>query len=318
MIVAQVTLGRLIASAIVAALATQLCRAGAVPLYLDASQPVEMRVQDLLARMTLEERQAELYSVHNVVPSVYADYANTSFGAQKLTGFTQTTAADLVAARNTQQTFFVEHSRLHIPLAWHQETLNSCGPGASLFPLPVNIGSSWNVSLARALGEVLGRECRALGIDAAYSPEVNLYTDPRNGRLQEGFSEDPRLTAELAVAQVLGEQGAGPGPLGPRTYLPSDKVGAVGKHYVGYGAAAGGINGAPAHVSEYTLRDVYAAPWVSMVQRAGLRALMRSHEQWDHWPVHASRYLPSIINAIGFNDSWSSALASMVPRGSRR
>ena len=273
--------------------------------WLDASQPVEERVQALLSEMTLVERQNELFSVHNVVPTIYVDYASTSFGDQKLSGFTQTTAADLIAARNTEQEFFVNSSRLHIPLAWHQETLNSCGPQGTLFPLPVNLGNSWNVSLARDVGSVLARECRAFGIDAAYSPEVNLYTDPRNGRLQEGFSEDPRLTAELAVAQVLGEQGEGPGPLGPLTYLAEDKVAAVAKHYIAYGAGGGGINSGPAHASEYSMRDVYFAPWRSMVQRAGLRALMRSHEQWDHWPIHASAELAGWLEAIGFNDSWS-------------
>eukprot|EP00750_Incisomonas_marina_P002888 INCI12748.2.p1 GENE.INCI12748.2~~INCI12748.2.p1 ORF type:complete len:736 (+),score=102.65 INCI12748.2:88-2295(+) len=279
--------------------------ADARPLYLDQTQPVEDRVQDLMSRMTLQERQNQLFSVHNVDALVYTLYQKTSFGAQKLSGFSQTTAAELVAARNQEQEFFVNHSRLHIPLVWHQETLNSCGPQGTLFPLPVSIGSTWNVSLARQLGEVLARECRAFGIDAAYSPEVNLYTDPRNGRLQEGFSEDPRLTAELAVAQVLGEQGAGPGPLGPRTYLAADKVAAVGKHYIGYGGGAGGINSGPAHISTYSMRDIYLAPWRSMVQRAGLRALMRSHEQWDHWPIHASTELPQWIESIGFNDSWS-------------
>lgn len=158
--------------------------ADARPLYLDQTQPVEDRVQDLMSRMTLLERQNQLFSVHNVDEQVYSLYKNTSFGAQKLSGFAQTTAAELVAARNQEQAFFVNNSRLHIPLVWHQETLNSCGPQGTLFPLPVSIGSTWNVSLARKLGEVLARECRAFGIDAAYSPEVNLYTDPRNGRLQ--------------------------------------------------------------------------------------------------------------------------------------
>ena len=72
-----------------------------------------------------------------------------------------------------------------------------------------------------------------------------------------------------------------------------------------YGGGAGGINSGPAHISAYAMRDIYLAPWRSMVQRAGLRALMRSHEQWDHWPVHASTELPQWIESIGFNDSWS-------------
>ena len=131
----------------------------------------------------------------------YVDYAKTSFGAQKLSGFSETTAASLVSTRNKEQLFFVNHSRLSIPLVWHQETLNSCGPQATLFPLPVNIGASWNVTLARLLGEVIGRECRALGIDAAYSPEVNLYTDSRNGRLQA--SQHTYIVGVVVVHCVL-------------------------------------------------------------------------------------------------------------------
>ena len=79
----------------------------------------------------------------------------------------------------------------------------------------------------------------------------------------------------------------------------------MGKHYIAYGGSGGGINSGPAHASTYEMRDIYLMPWRSMVQRAGLRALMRSHEQWDNWPVHASTELPKWIEEVGFNDSWS-------------
>ncbi len=274
--------------------------------YLDPSQPVETRVEDLISRMTLREMQTQLFGVHDLVQSVYDDYKNSSFGSQKLTKYPQTDPLAFVDARNKEQSFFVNNSRLHIPLAFHQETLNSAGPGATLLPLGITLGASWNTSLLHQLGSLMATECRALGIDSAYSPEPNLYPDPRNGRGQESLSPDPYLTSSLALAQVLGQQGGTKdSPAGPSHYLGSDRVASVAKHYIAYGAGKGGINSGEASVSEYEMRDVYLRAWRSLVQRGGLRGLMRSHEQWNHIPVHAHTYLAGILNDLGFSNSWS-------------
>ncbi|KAK3270719.1 hypothetical protein CYMTET_20897 [Cymbomonas tetramitiformis] len=260
---------------------------------------------DLLSRMTLEERQVQLHSVHDLDPSIWQRYKNTSFGDQKMSHFPQRDALSLLRARNQEQAYFLQNSRLHIPLSFHQETLTTVGPGGTNFPLGSTIGSSFNVSLAGEIGKVIAKEAQAVGVDVGYAPEINLYTDPRNGRGQEAFSQDAFLTSELAVAWVLGMQGGDVDSLGPRHYLSKDKVACVAKHYIAYGASQGGLNSGPAMIDEYTLRDVYLAPWEAVVRRAGLRALMRSHEAWNHWPIHASTYLADIINKLGFNDSFS-------------
>mmetsp|Transcript_29199 Transcript_29199/g.56072 ORF Transcript_29199/g.56072 Transcript_29199/m.56072 type:complete len:783 (-) Transcript_29199:165-2513(-) len=220
--------------------------------------------------------------------------------------FGATSPQSLLLARNIEQEFFIMNSRLKIPVSFHQETITTAGPGATNFPMHITVGASWNTTLAQSLGSAIALEAHALGIDAGYSPEINLYTDPRHGRGQEAFSEDPFLTAELGVAWVLGQQGGtADGGIGPQHYLPEGKIASVGKHFMGFGASQGGLGEGPATVDEYTLRDVYMRPWEAVVQRAGLRAAMRSHQAWNHWPLHAHKYLADIINKAGFNDSWS-------------
>jgi len=131
----------------------------------------------------------------------------------------------------------MDKSRLTIPVAWHQETLLSAAPGATNIPLPITLGTTWDPELVAATYEMVALESRAAGADVAYFPELNMYTDPRFGRLQEGFSEDPTLTSEMAVASVLGIQG---GPGSPTTYLDSNHTIALAKHWVAYGDSAGG------------------------------------------------------------------------------
>jgi beta-glucosidase len=81
--------------------------------------------------------------------------------------------------RNQLQAIFINSSRLHIPLSWPQETLASGGPNGVLFPLPITLGASWNITLVEAVHRVLAYEARVTGVDLGYSPEINLYTDPR-------------------------------------------------------------------------------------------------------------------------------------------
>jgi len=261
--------------------------------WMDATLPIPTRVSLLMDHMTLTERARQTYAFHNIPmfkDALKADLGSTSFGSLKLSGVTTQLAGVQVALRNELQAFVLNASRLSIPLSWHNEVLVSAAPQATQFPLPVTLGASWNETLLTAVHEVIAHETRATGADVGYAPEVNLYSDGRFGRLQEGFSEDPLLTARLGVAAVLGLQGDSGS--GPGTPLPTGgtRVAALAKHYLAYGRAAGGQNVGATDMTERTLREVYVAPWRAMIKRAGLRGLMPSHQTIFDVPVHGNAW----------------------------
>ena len=191
--------------------------------------------------------------------------------------------------RNALQSFVVNASRLSIPVSWHNEVLLSAAPQATNFPLPVSLGASFNRTLVERVHEVIALETRYTGADVGYAPEVNLYTDGRFGRLQEGFGEDPLHTSKLAIAAVQGLQGDDGS--GPATPLPWGRVAALAKHYLAYGAGAGGQNVGATDMSERTLREIFLEPWRQMVNKAGLRGLMPSHQTLFDVPVHGNAWV---------------------------
>ena len=146
---------------------------------------------------------------------------------------------------------------------------------------------SWNTTLARAIAEVIAAEANAIGVDTVFAPVVNMMPDPRFGRLQEGFGENPTITSEMGRASVTGLQGA---DRGPATYRETGKVNSLGKHYAAYGAATGALNGGPADVNNRTLHEVYLRPWIALAQ-AGVRALMPSHNTVNDIPAHGNEWL---------------------------
>ena len=264
----------------------------------DASLPVPARVQALMDAMTLEERCRQTWAVHNFRWNEAHEWANASVGSIKLSAFPNNTFEGVLQYRNTIAGVFINGGRLGIPPSFHQETLLSAAPNSTNIPLPVTLGASWDADLVRRVQTLVASELRAVGGDVGYSPEVNMYTDPRFGRLQEGFSSDPTLASELGVAAVSGLQldgGSGPG-----TYLPELGVAALAKHFVAYGPAAGGQNVGKTVASPRELVDVYSRPWRAMTARAGLRALMPSHQTVFGVPVHGNAWLgQSLLRAAG-------------------
>ena len=282
-------------------------------LYRDPAQPIPARVEDLASRMTVEELITQTFNFHNPQGSSARLYSATSFGSQVVTHPAADPAA-LVQFRNSYQQTFYESSRLKIPLSFHQETLSQAGPSGAQFGLPIGLGATWNASLIEMIAAVKALEARAMGIDVGYSPEVNLYSDGRYGRIQEAFSEDPYLTSVLAVAEVRGLQGHG--DMGPWTPLSPTSIASLSKHYLAYGSAEGGLNGAATEVSERTLREVYARPWRAMT-RAGLRGLMPSHQSVLGSPMHCNAYLGQTLlrqemNFSGISVSDCSDIGALV------
>ena len=178
-------------------------------------------------------------------------------------------------------------------------------PGGTIFPEPIGQGMSWNTTLARAIAEVIATEASAIGVDTVFAPVVNMMPDPRFGRLQEGFGENPTLTSEMGRASVMGLQGAN---RGPATYRAAGKVNSLGKHFAAYGAATGALNGGPADVNNRTLHEVYLRPWIALAQ-AGVRALMPSHNTVNDIPAHGNAWLIKRTLREEFGASYAVALS---------
>ena len=167
-----------------------------------------------------------------------------------------------------------------------------------MFPELVTQGSTWDPSIVEQIAAAVAAEARATGVDVAFSPVLNQWVDSRFGRLQEGFSENPTLTAAYAAAAAHGFQGAQ--PAGKWAPMALDKVVALGKHYAAYGAAEGGLNGAPAELSERTLREFFLKSWQAFA-KAGGKGAMTAHNTVLGRPCHAHPYL---VNDV-FRDEFS-------------
>jgi len=238
-------------------------------LFRDASAPVNARVADLLSRMTLPEKVAQLVNPMTSARQVVAAFAQTSLGGVALEDLAGGDFATDWDALNWLQGQLVNCSRLGIPASVFTEGLHGGMFSGTVFPAPVNMGNAWNVSLVRAVGAAVAFEARLGGADRVFAPELQVDTDARFGRFFESFGESAPLVAALGAAMTLGIQG---GPGAPADYLAEGSAVCEAKHMAAYGNA--GKDGAAAEVSEATFFDVYWPPWVAYAAAAGL---MPSH-----------------------------------------
>ena len=194
-------------------------------------------------------------------------------------------AADQARLCNAIQRFFVENGRLGIPVIFHEECLHGqAGPEGTSFPQPIGLASSFNPELIEALYAMTARQVRLRGAHLALTPVVDVSRDPRWGRVEETFGEDPHLVAEMGVAAIKGFQGDG-------TFQNRDRVMATLKHFAAHGQPEGGMNCGPVNVSERELRDVFLEPFRRSIQEAGAVGVMASYNEIDGVPSHASTWL---------------------------
>lgn len=189
-------------------------------------------------------------------------------------------AGETIDLVNAIQRHLVEGTRLGIPALFHEETAHGLkARDATIFPIPPGLGSTWDTDLIERAFAVAGREARAFGATVALSPVLDLSRDPRFGRVEEFFGEDPYLVARMGIAAVRGQQG--PRPLG------KDKVFATLKHFV-HGAPQGGMNTAPAETSERTLRETFLVPFRQVIAEADPAIIMPSYNEIEGVPSHGS------------------------------
>jgi beta-glucosidase-like glycosyl hydrolase len=276
--------------------------AQSTPSYKDASLPVERRLDDLLSRMTLEEKVAQTLAVWQQKRQL-AD-ANGTFDAAKAApilqhGLGQITrvsdgierggkrrgpreAAEFV---NAIQRWVMEHTRLAVPVMFHEEALHGLAAAKGTnFPVPIALASSWDPALVERVMRVAAREARARGAQQVLSPVLDLARDPRWGRTEETYGEDPHLVSELGLAAIRGYQGPGP-------VLTPGHVFATAKHFAAHGPNEGGINTAPTPVPERELRETLLWPFERAITEGHAMSVMPSYNEVDGVPSTASTFL---------------------------
>ena len=278
--------------------------AAQAPAYRDATRPVDERVTDLLSRMTLDEKVAQLLGVWNrKVQMQFPDgrFNPAAAGAILGNGIGEISRPSEVggdtAVRpvrtprehaeyvNAIQKWLIENTRLGIPALFHDEALHGLtAPRGTHFPVPIGLASTWDPSLVERLMSVAAREARARGSLHVLSPVVDLGRDPRWGRIEETYGEDPYLVSRLGVAAVRGYQGRSL-PLAP------GKVLATLKHFAAHGSHEAGINTAPPLVSERLLRSELLVPFEAAVKEAGAYTVMPSYNEIDGVPAHVNAWL---------------------------
>eukprot|EP00980_Cylindrotheca_fusiformis_P029370 scaffold23456_cov144-Cylindrotheca_fusiformis.AAC.4 len=261
----------------------------------------QQRVKDLLDSMSLDQKIAQTFAGHGPRDRILPTIQSRGIGAAKLSpilGWGPHAPVDIVRARNELQRQALNSSG--IPISFFEEGNHGAASGGTIFPMPVGQGCSWNVSLVRSIASAIAAEAAAIGIDTLFAPVVNMVVDPRFGRLEENFSENPILTKQLAVASVLGLQNR-------KTSADASNnrnrtvVAALGKHLAAYGDASGGLNGGASTASERLLFEIYLRPWKAMA-RAGLMGLMPAHNTVLHIPCHANAWLlnATVRESFGF------------------
>jgi beta-glucosidase len=196
------------------------------------------------------------------------------------TNLGQSASAELA---NEIQRFLIEKTRLGIPVIVHEECLHGLLARESVcFPQSIGQAATWEPELVHAMASRLGRELRAAGAHQGLAPILDITRDPRWGRIEETYGEDPYLVAELGAAYIRGLQGEG---------APEERVFATGKHMVGHGLPEGGLNHAPSHIGARELEDAFLFPFEAAVRDAGLRSMMHAYDDVDGLPCVASRFL---------------------------
>ncbi|MEW6224393.1 MAG: glycoside hydrolase family 3 N-terminal domain-containing protein [Chloroflexota bacterium] len=267
----------------------------ALAAYRDPRLSLEERVADLQARMTLAEKLVQLGSVWAfevvgdgaVDPVRLAAIAGEGLGQlTRLAGSTNLRPRQVAAAANEIQRFLVEETRLGIPAIIHEECLHGLlAWAAPCFQQSIGAAAAFDPELVEAMATTLRRRMVAIGARQALGPVLDIARDPRWGRIEETYGEDPYLATVLGIAYVRGLQGPD----------LSRGVAATGKHMVGHGLAEGGLNQAPAHVGPRELRDEQLLPFEAAIRAAGMASVMPAYCDVDGLPCHAS---PELLGGI--------------------
>ena len=253
-----------------------------IPLYKDAKAPIEKRIDDLISRMTLEEKDLQLnqYTLgrNNNVNNVGEEVKKVPSEIGSLIYF------DInPELRNSMQKKAMEESRLGIPIIFGYDAIHGF---RTIYPISLGQACSWNPGLVEQACAVSAQEARMSGVDWTFSPMIDVARDPRWGRVAEGYGEDPYTNGVFAAASVRGYQGD--------DMSAENRMAACLKHYVGYGASEAGRDYVYTEISAQTLWDTYLLPY-EMGVKAGAATLMSSFNDISGVPGSANPYIMTEI-----------------------
>jgi len=269
--------------------------------YRDPAISTDDRVADLLARMTPDEKIAQLGSVWSfelfrneseLDPDRMGERLCEGIGQiSRVAGATNLGAAEAAEAGNAIQRHLIDNTRLGIPAILHEETLHGLlAREATSFQQSIGAAAAFDPDLIEAIAATIRRRMLAIGARQALAPVLDLSRDPRWGRVEETYGEDPYLATVLGVAYVRGIQGSD----------LATGIAATAKHLVGHGLSEGGLNQAPVHIGPRELRDEQLLPFEAAVRSADLASVMPTYCDVDGLPCHVSRELLTTI----LRDEW--------------
>ena len=269
--------------------------------YQDSRLSPEKRTKDLLSRMTLEEKAAQMVTIWRDRPKALLD-DDGNFDLKKAKSFFRKgngigqvarpsdagkgkNAREMAEQTNIIQKFFVENSRLGIPVMFHEECLHGhWAIDGTSFPQPIALASTFDPALVERLFAMTSEEARLRGAHHVLTPVVDVVRDPRWGRCEETYGEDPFLVSRMGIAAVRGFQG-------DRTFHDRKHVIATLKHFTGHGQPESGMNCAPANISERVLRENFFYPFKEVIDKAGAVSVMASYNEIDGVPSHVNQWL---------------------------
>ena len=267
--------------------------------YKNPKLSVDDRVADLLGRMTLEEKVAQMLCIWGQKKTILFDESGRlnlkklghylkdgigQIGRISDTGGGQN-AAEMAELSNNLQRFFVEETRLGIPVIFHEECLHGlAAKDATSYPQPIGLASTFNPRLVEDIYSAIAEETRARGAHQALTPVVDVARDPRWGRVEETFGEDPYLVSQMGISAVKGFQGDG-------TFTDKKHLIATLKHFAAHGQPESGSNCGPGNFSERVLRDTFLFPFKEVIKKGRAMSVMASYNEIDGVPSHANRWL---------------------------
>lgn len=285
---------------------------GRMDVYEDPTRTIDERVEDLLSQMTLEEKSCQLATLYGFgrvlqdsLPTarwkdeIWKDgianideMLNGVEGAKRFTEYNYPFDRH-VEALNTVQRFFVEDTRLGIPVEFTNEGIHGLNHTKTTpLPAPISLGSTWNRDLIYRAGSIAGHEARLLGYHSVYAPILDLARDPRWGRTLECYSEDPYLVSELGLQMVRGVQSQG--------------VASCLKHYCAYSVPKGGRDGSARtdpHITPRELHEIFMYPFKKVIMLGHPLEVMSSYNDWNGEPISGSYYFLTELlrQQYGFN-----------------
>lgn len=286
---------------ILAAMTLAACSDNGTPVYKDASAPVKERVEDLLGRMTLEEKVGQMNQFvglehikkneahlteedlkNNTAQAFYPGFSADSVASWTRKGLVGSFLHVLTLEEANYLQSLAMESRLGIPVIFGIDAIhgNANAPDNTVYPTNIGLACSFDLELARRIARETAAEMRAMNMHWTFNPNVEVARDPRWGRVGETYGEDPYLVSLMGTETVMGYQGD----------LSSDDVLACIKHFVGGSQPVNGTNGSPTDLSERTIREVFFPPFEEGV-KAGAMSLMTAHNELNGIPCHSNEWL---------------------------